>query len=230
MRMSLRPLLGVVAFAVCQLLPSSVHAEDLMVYKVSIKIVAAMVVPSMTGPDTTVKKKLGNNDIVNLALGRPLGTKVDGKTEILAGAGNFEPRTSNAPIEKLIVFDPSQNGIAQVKATVGVGTSFTYQGAYGSKATGFGFGSGMVLDTVLGDPSHNGFISTALNGSATGAGAHLGVANNQIVFPAISGVGTMSGPIKFNYTDKSGAVVNFDGIIVKGQGKVSGKPIGAFTE
>ncbi len=231
MRLALRLLATVVSVLPLSLAPRPATAVDLMVYKVSVKIVAGMVIPSMTGPDTVLLKKLGNNDVVNLAMGRPLGTKVDAKTEMLAGAGDFEPRMTSSPNEKLIVFDPSQNGIAQVTATVAVATSLDYQGAYlGPKSSGFGFGAATIQNTTLGDPSHNGFISTDLNGTATGSGAHLGVSGVDIVFPAISGTGTASGPIKFNFTDKNGMVVHFDGVIVKAQGKVSGKPIGSFSE
>jgi hypothetical protein len=209
---------------------ASAHATDFMVYKVSVKIVAQMDVP---GPnfDTLVIKKLGNGDVINLALGRPLGTKIDAGV-LLAGAGDFEPHTTNSPVEKLIVFDPSQNGVAQVVATVGVATSLTYQGGAvsSSKGQGSGFGSGTILDTVLGTPAQNGFLTTTLNGGGQASGGHLGVAGGNIVFPSISGVGSASGPIKFNFTDKLGTVTNFDGIILKAQGKVSGKPIGSFTE
>jgi hypothetical protein len=44
--------------------------------------------------DIVVTRKLSDKDLVNLALGRPLGSKVDGKTEILAWAGTFEPLSS----------------------------------------------------------------------------------------------------------------------------------------
>jgi len=228
MRSALRLIAPVVVSIALSLTPRSAAAVDLMVYKATLKIVAGMVVSSMIGPDTVVMKKLGNNEIINLALGQPLGTKV--APLILAGVGDFEPRMTNSPVEKVIVLDPSQNGNAQLVATVAVANSLTYQGAEASKATGFGFGGGTILTTTLGNPSQNGFISTTVTGSATGSGAHLGVVNGNIVFPAISGTGTMSGPIKFNFTDKNNSVVNFDGIIVKAQGKVSGKPIGTLTE
>jgi hypothetical protein len=209
---------------------SSAQPTDFMVYKVTVKIVAQMDVP---GPnfDTLLTEKLGNNDVINLALGRPLGTKIDPGI-ILAGAGNFEPRTTNSPIEKLIVFDPSQNGVAQVVAAVGTATSLTYQGGAvsGSKSQGSGFGSGTILDTTLGNPAENGFLTTTLNGGGQSSGGHLGVSGGNIVFPSITGVGSASGPLKFNFTDKNGSVTLFDGIIVKAQGKVSGKPIGSFSE
>jgi hypothetical protein len=88
----------------------------------------------------------------------------------------------------------------------------------------------MILDTVLGNPAENGFLSTPLNGGGQGSGGHLGVSGGNIVFPSITGVGSVSGPIKFNFTDKNGSVTHFDGIIVKAQGKLSGKPIGSFSE
>jgi hypothetical protein len=210
---------------------AAAQATDFMVYKVSLKVVAQMVTP---GPnfDVFVTQKLGNNDVINLALGKPLGSKID-KGVILAGAGNFEPHgTTNSPVEKLIVFDPSQNGAAQVVATVAVATSITYEGgaASASKAQGGGFGTATVLDTVLGTPAENGFLSTTVNGGAQGSGGHLGVSGGNVVFPSISGVGNAWGPIKFNFTDKNTNVIHFDGVILKAEGKVSGKPIGSFTQ
>ena len=54
-------------------------ATDFYVYRAKLKIVAKMVIFNPTDNDTIITRKLGNNDIINLALGRPLGTKVDGR-------------------------------------------------------------------------------------------------------------------------------------------------------
>jgi len=198
-----------------------------------LKVVAQMVTPGAGNVDDFVTVKLGNSDILNLALGKPRGSKID-KGIILAGVGDFEPHgTTNSPVERLIVFDPSQNGAAQVVATVAAATSITYQGgrASASKAEGGGFGTAMILDTVLGTPAENGFLSTPVNGGGQASGGHLGVDSHlNLVFPSISGIGTASGPLKFNFTDKDNNVVHFDGVILKAEGKVSGKPISAFTE
>src|SRR5437660_5397433 len=123
MRSALRLIAPVVVSIALSLTPRSAAAVDLMVYKATLKIVAGMVVASMIGPDTVVMKKLGNNEIINLALGQPLGTKV--APLILAGVGDFEPRMTNSPVEKVIVLDPSQNGNAQLVATVAVANSLT---------------------------------------------------------------------------------------------------------
>lgn len=210
--------LGLIAAA-----PRSAAATDFYVYKATVKLAAQMVV---IGPevDTIVTRKLGNNDVINLALGRPLGTKVDAKTEILAGAGTY---ANDAAQSKLIVFDPTQNGVAQVKAVVGTVSSLDFVRAYqASKSTGSGIGTGVIAATTLGDPTKNGFLASTFSGSGGGSGSHDPFGGNS----KTSGKGTASGRLKFRFTDASNVTQVFDGIVVKAEGKVSGKPIGAFTQ
>jgi hypothetical protein len=195
---------------------------DFYVYAVTAKLVAQMTV---VGPvsDVVVTRKLGNAEIINLALGRPLTTKIDKKTEILAGAGTY---ADHALESKLIVFDPSQNGLAQIKAVVGTIASADFTtGYFASKSAGVGFGTANFAATTLGNPAQNGFLPWSGQGSGGGSGSHDPFGGNS----KVSGKGTASGRIRFVYTDASGTHT-FDGIIAKGQAKASGKPIGAFTQ
>jgi hypothetical protein len=204
-------------------------ATDFGVFKTKVKIVANMAIFRPNDPtDVIVTRKLGNNELINLALGRPLGTKVDSKTEVLATAITFEP-PSNAPLAKIVVFDPSQNGIAQVKAIVMTGTQLDYDTAYlATKSQGEGSATGTIHDTVVGDFANNHLIATTLTGGGQGSGTHI---NPQIpgFDVTVSGKSTFSGRIKFAALEK-GVPVTFDGFIVKGESKSSGKAIAFFSE
>lgn len=222
--MRTRDAILLLAVSALALLPGArhAHATDFYVYNVTLKLVAEMVVVGMEA-DVIVKRKLGNADIINLALGRPLGTKIDKNTEVLAGAGTY---LSDAAESKLIVFDPSQNGVAQIKAVVGTLSTLDIDAAYlASKSQGSGIGSGVLATTTLGNPAQNGFLTSTFNGVGSGSGTHDPFGGNS----KVSGKGTGSGRLRFNFTDGGGTQL-FDGIVVKAEGKVSGKPIGGFTQ
>lgn len=216
-------LISLVALSVSLAAPTRpAGATDFYVYAVTAKLVVQMTVE---GPqsDVIVSRKIGNTEIINLALGRPLTTKIDKKTEILAGAGTY----ANEALEsKLIVFDPSQNGLAQIKAVVATIDTGDFTRAYlSSKSAGVGFGTATFAATTLGDPAHNGFLQWTSQGSGGGSGSHDPFGGNS----KVSGKGALQGRMRFVYTDASGTHT-FDGVIAKGQAKASGKPIGAFTQ
>lgn len=203
-------------------------AEDLFVWKVTAKIAAKMAVIG-TEVDRVALRKLSNDNIVNLALGRDLATKVDKNTEVLAGVATFEKPTSS-PLARIIVFDPTANGLAQVKAVVMRATNLDYQAAYlNSSSADFGVGTANVLATTLGNPALNGFLPTTLSVAAEGTGSHLGPPDFSPLGVKIKVKGTLNGRLTFNYTER-GAPFQFNGFIVKSEVKVSGKPIGMFTE
>lgn len=202
------------------LVPPSACATDFFVYNATFKIALQMV----TEDDVVLTRKLGNNEIINLALGRPLTTKVDKKTEVLAGVGSYADHANES---KLIVFDPSQNGVAQVKATVATLTALEFSNAYlPSKSQGTGFGTAVFPATTLGSPGQNGFLLSTIQGGGSGSGPHDPFVDGA---HKISGKGDCHGRIKFNYTDGSGTHV-FDGFVAKCQGKASGKAIGGFSQ
>jgi hypothetical protein len=214
----LRSVLAMLAAALATPVPSS--ATDFFVYSATFKLVLQMVTPD----DVVVTRKLGNAEIINLALGRPLTTKVDKKTEVLAGVGSY---SDHADESRLIVFNPSQNGIAQITETVGTLTALDFSNAYlPSKSAGTGFGTAVFAATTLGNPAQNGFLLSTVHGGGTGSGGHDPFATGTA---KISGKGDLHGRIRFNVTDAGGTQL-FDGFIVKGQAKVSGKSIGAFSQ
>ena len=218
---------------VALVLPPAVHAGpvDLFVWKASIKIAAKSAVFRPDAPtDLIVIRKLKNDDFVNLALGRPLGTKVDKNTEILAGVGTFED-SSATPLARLVVFDPSQNGLAQVRTTVVRGTSLELQKAYlGATSADIGTATAAIQATTLGNPTQNGFLPTTIFGSGEGSGSHLAPPDFSPLGVKLKAKASILGRITFNFTTPSGGQSQFDGFIVKGEVKVSGKPIGMFTE
>jgi hypothetical protein len=202
------------------LVPRLAFATDFVVYNATFKAVLQMV----TDDDVVITRKLGNNEIINLALGRPLTTKVDKKTEVLAGVGTYADHANES---KLIVFDPSQNGVAQIKVVVATLSALEFNNAYlPSKSSGTGFGTATFAATTLGTPAQNGFLLSTIQGGGSGSGPHDPFVDGD---HKISGKGDCHGRIKFNYTDGTGTHV-FDGFVLKCQGKASGKAIGGFTQ
>jgi hypothetical protein len=198
------------------------EATDFFVYRAKLKIVAKMVIFNPVDNDTIVTRKLGNNDIINLALGRAPGTKVDAKTEILAGAGTY---ADHAAESTLIVFDPSQNGLGQIKATVGTISSIEFNNAYlASKSQGSGSGTTILAATTLGNPTAFGFVQSTFNCGGEGSGTHDPFGGGS----KVSGKGSLFGRLRFN--DANASPASFDGFVVKAEAKVSGKPIGGFTK
>lgn len=196
------------------------------VFNAKLTLPAQMVVVG-TGPDydKVVRKTLKNNDLINLALGRPLSTKVNPKTEVLAAAVSYES-ASNAPLSQLIVYDPTQNGQAGVRTVVATLQSLEWQNAYGpSLNTGFGVASGTILATTLGNPAENGFLASAFSGGGTGAGKHLYIVGDEKASPVASVF--IQSHLKFVYTDTQGTH-SFDGFVVNGTARLSGKPIGGW--
>jgi hypothetical protein len=205
------------------LAPRPATATDFFVFKAALTLPATTVIEQPTAPtDLFLTRKIGNNDLVNLALGRALGTKVDAKTEILALAITY---ASEATKSRLIVFDPSQNGVAQIKAIVAEVESLTLQ--YGYKATsiaGVGNGGAIFKETTIGDAASFALLPSTLSGGAAGAGP-FGFGQ----FEKIAGKGTLTGRIRYRFTDGAGTRI-FDGIVTGGKLKAAGKPLGTFTE
>jgi hypothetical protein len=205
------------AVGVTILAASPARAVDFFVFKAAISLPVFMVIEQPSAPtDRYVSRKLAANDLINLALGRPLGTKVDKNTEVLALAITF---AEDADLSKIIVFDPSQNGVAQVKATIARVTSIDLsRGFKGNGQFGYGAVTGAVEPTL--PPGPNGFLASTLHGSGSGGGP-FGFGQPE----KGSGKGTVTGRLRFNV---DGGL--FDGIVVGGKAKASGKVIGVFTE
>ncbi|MEO8351010.1 MAG: hypothetical protein ABI680_04725 [Chthoniobacteraceae bacterium] len=174
--------------------------------------------------DKPLNRTIRTNDLINLALGRSLGTRVDKATEVLGAAVVPFEDPSSAPLGKLIVFNPQTN---VVTATVANLSELDYNTAYLSKSSkGQGFGSGTFVETALGDASQGKLFASRFAGSAKAKGAHDPFGGKV----AITGVASISGRVHVSGKDKKGASVDVDGIMTKGTVKISGSPIGSFFE
>ncbi len=221
---NVRRIIGLLAVlaAIRTAAPAFATTTDFFVFKAAVTLPATMIVERMGATDLFITRKLTANDLVNLALGRPLGTKVDKKTEILAVAVTF---LEDAQESKLIVFDPSQNGVAQEKAVVGHVTSLdARKGSKSNGESGVGAGSFDFDATAIGDFAHNGLLASTLEGGGT-AGGPFG---SDFVAKG-SGKVTVTGHVKFTFTE-DGVTSVFDGIVTQGTAKASGARIGTFTE
>lgn len=193
------------------------RADDFFVFPVKILLPVRMVEVG-TDPDTIVERKLTQKDLVNLALGRALGTKVDKKKEILAVS---VPRyASDADDGTLIVFDPSQNGLAQITTVVAEPTSLDGEIAQlenGRK--GAGTINGQFRETTLGEPAKyalhqtTGWVS-GLGDGKSGKGTFKGIVAGRVSFT----------------TTENGQTKTFSGYIVNGKASVKGKPIGMYED
>ena len=211
-----------VAFSACLTAFGQFH--DVGVFNVKLSLPAQMVVVGQQS-DTISRLTLDNTAIVNLALGRPMGTKLNTKTEVLAAAVSFESH-SNAPLSQLVVYDTTKNGQAGVVAVVATLQTLNWQNAYENTLNaGFGFATGTINATTLGTPAQNGFQASTFQGGGSGSGKHLFSVGDANAAPKATV--TVSGQAKFIYTDSKGTHT-FDGLFVNGTGGLSGKPIGGW--
>lgn len=210
------------AFSAC--LPAFGQFHDVGVFKVTINLPAQMAVVGQQS-DTITRFTLNNTAIVNLALGRPMNTKLNAKTEVLAAAVSFESH-SNAPLSQLVVYDPTQNGQAGVRAVVATLQTLNWQNAYENTInTGFGLATGTINATTLGTPAQNGFLTSTFQGGGSGSGKHLFSVGDANASP--KGTASIQANVKFVYTD-SGGTHNFDGLVAAGTASLAGKPIGGW--
>lgn len=200
-------------------------AADFLVFPLTAKLPVRMVVVGQA-VDQVVSAALKEKDLVNLALGRPLGTKVDTKTEVLALALTAEP-PSTSPLAKVIVFDPTATGSSRIVTTVAQVATLAFETApLKGGVQGQGTLTADVRETVLGDPAHDALHATTLYATGTGKasafvppGLDLGLTLKLVVGGRIG------------FTASRGAPVGtFAGFVVNGKAQASGKPIGSFSE
>ena len=152
---------------------ASVGATTYYVFKVTASIPVVRLVHPTQDPAFVDRRTLLTNDVVNLALGRPLTTHVDPKTAVLALAMTFEQHSTSSPLSKLIVFDPSQNGANQVVTVIATLSNLDWDSvATKTINSGQGLGNGQFMATTLGTPGKNGFLSSTFNGSGVCSGPH----------------------------------------------------------
>lgn len=177
--------------------------------------------------DKILTHKLANDDIVNLALGRPLDTKLNKETEVLAAVVTFETE-GEPPVSQLVVYDTTKSGEDGIVAVVGTMDMLEWQIAYLSKdKSGFGLSRGKINATTHGTPAQNGFKESIVQGAGKCSGKYLVPLEEADAAP--KGVVMIQGHVKYVYTDGQGTHT-VDGFVTNGLGKISGKPIGGWDD
>lgn len=178
-----------------------------------------------------VTKTLTSNDLINLAQGRALGSTIDKTKEVLAADVTFEESGGVTPPEsRLVIYDPSVGGAGGVKVVVGKLTEVKFLTTYSTGATkGVGIGKTTLEVTTLGEPTKHGIIEGTFTGTAKCSGGHI-FNKGANVTPA--GSAAFSGTCSFRFTTVNAGVPTttvWDGLVLKGAAKISGKPIGNYV-
>lgn len=200
------------------------------VFKVSVTLPVQRVILGKNGaPDKIVTKTLMAADIINLTRGRPLGTKIDTAHEVLAMDVTFEDSTGAVtPVSTLVVYDPTIGGKGGIQDVVADLTEVKFTTAYSDAATkGFGVGKGTFRATTKGTPAQHAIVSGVVTGNATSVGPHIFDKQDKT---APAGSCAFEGPFHFRITTMADGTVEWDGFILKGAARVSGKPIGNYVQ
>lgn len=193
---------------------------DFLIFPLKVSLPVNTVVIGME-TDQVAKTTLKEKEIVNLALGRPLATKVDKKTEVLALAIDFAGAAA-----KVVVFNPAASGAARLTTTVAL-TTLDFASASTAKGKeGQGTATLTVQETTLGTPTQ--FALRGTTALATGLGKA-----SPFVPPgldvALSVQGFVAGRLTFTAV-AGGQPTTFAGFVVNGKAKASGKPLALVTE
>lgn len=218
---------------------TALAVDDYFVFKVSVTAPLKYVLIG-NEIDKVVTKSLSANDLVNLSLGRPLGTKVDKDKEIpvlgftFSGPLDAEQRPTAPPLVKLMIYDKTAVGAARKVQEVATISSIDYQKAYtgANSSKGNGICEGNLNETPAivaspGDPTKNKVFATTFSGAAMvtqGAGGFNSVDNFS------HSVTSVSMRLKILLTDKNGNTAPIDGYVIKGAFKTTGKRIDTYQE
>jgi hypothetical protein len=186
--------------------PAPAVADTFVLFAASVTLPVLFQTTDSHGQQVIATKTLKTADIVNLALGRSLTTKLDKTTETLAFASDV---TTPGAGSKLVVFNPTTQTIIATVFTTSTFVLLSNQDFSKNAA----FSDVIVQKTGVGDPAHNGFQTTALAMAGTGKSAGS--------FAATS----MGGSITIKFTDASNVTRTIDGLVVKGKLKASGKQL-----
>jgi hypothetical protein len=207
-----------VAAVVFTAMQSAANADWFFIFKAVAMMPVQQEATDSKGNDIIIKKTLGSNDLVNLALGRSLSTKPNPDTEILALAHNSTtPSTS-----KLIVYNKNtQQIVATICKTTSLPGIQQTDKLNTEKEKGDGIAVVSFQATTLGTPAKNGVTSaTTAYGAATGSWTPTPTG------PVFALKATaLIGPMKFRVTDASNVTTNFDGLVVNGMFQTTGVAI-----
>jgi hypothetical protein len=199
--MRLVPLLALVLLTGAQ--ASNDTTDTFALFKCTVSLPVVYQTTNAKGHQVLATFKLNGNDLVNLALGRSLDTKLDPKTEVLAFASD---QSTPGAGSQLVVFNPTSQAVtATVFSTSDFGLlsneDFTQNAAFATANFNF---------TVVGDPGHDALIFGALAVGGTGKSAGS--------FASTS----VAGPFEFRFTDDQEVTTTIEGLVLKGKIKASG--------
>lgn len=200
---------------------ATIHAEQVYCYKATVSL-PVLRFATVAGKTKLETKTLKSNDIINIALGNPLGTTV-GKM-IVAVRSAEHPDAVGAPVPKLFIYDLDQQTIVKELASI---SSFSF-GYIEPRTRGSGTLFGTVAFADTGMSSVGKFYAATFHLSAAGAGSAADPFNFR---PSISAsTTTVNGRCKFDFTDAKGTAGTFEGIIIGGKISASGKPVAVISE
>jgi hypothetical protein len=204
--------------------PAVQPASTYTLFKATVSLTAVRLILGTMANDFIDKqesKTLATNDIINLALGNPLGTKVT--TVLMLAVFPEGPGSVPTPKTKLVVYDPAPGAVTKILATVATVSTLDYEAANGAAGAkkGQGIGGVQIAETTLGDFANNKFFATALRGAGQGTSKPDANAGELGAF-TFAGTG-LAGPIHFKTTKPK--VIDFDGIVTNAKISVSGKPV-----
>ena len=163
-------------------------------------------VPGPSG--SVITRKLSNSDVINLALGRPLTTKPDKKTEIVALAGDA---STPGPASQLVIFNPTTLAVVTKIWTL---NNFILVNNP-DFSVDFVATNASFVATTLGTPAQDGFLASSITVAGSGKFGGKGGLSASAT--------SISGPISF----RAGGTLA-SGIILKGKLKISGKTLLSF--
>jgi len=208
--MSTSLLLRVLSVAALALAAPALRADTFAVYKVSVTLPVVHQTLNAQGKQVLATRTLKTPDIVNLALGRPLSTKLDPATEVLAFASNV---TTPGAGSLLVVFNPATDSIT----TTVFSTSGFVLLADEDFRKNVAFAHADIQATGLGDPGLNGFQASTL--------AMAGTGKSSGSFATTSA----AGPLSFTSTE-GGVTTTLSGLVTKGKLKASGPQLALLIE
>lgn len=211
---------------------AQVPTHTFYIFKVTgsipVTIITDGVAPNFIDKVTT--KTLKTNDLVNLALGQPLTTKLPADI-FLAMSLSFED-LGQPVLSKMIVCDKSQTGPALAKTVVATLDSLDFRTAYlGARRKGSGYGSGKFVDSTLGDPAKWAILQSPFVGSGLSAGPLQKISfTNPIPIVSPVATATLAGRMKFKNTDANNVTTTYEGIFPRAAFKLTGKIIATYDE
>jgi hypothetical protein len=177
-------------------------ADTFAVFKCSVTLPVVFQTLNGKGQQVLATKTLKSDDLVNLALGRPLGTKLDSTTEVLAFASDVSTPGAGS---KLIVFNPTAQDVTTIVFLTDNFVLLSNETFTQNEA----FSNALITETSLGDPVHNSLHAKTM--------AMAGTGKSSGSFASTS----VAGPFSFTSTT-GGVTTTTSGLVLKGKLKASG--------